>query len=107
MSNININDITWGPPPEPSPPGGKPGANRGSALRDFAAVLRLQPGRWAKYPKLTKAGYSSATFRDMGMPDIECTTRRVYTSPTEYKVATYARCVLTNPTVTADEQANA
>ena len=101
MSNLNINDIAWENPPEPSPPGAKPGANRGSSLRDFAAVLRLQPGKWAKFPKLTKAGYSTSTFKNMGITDIECTTRRVYNSTqTDYKVATYARCV------PAAEQAN-
>lgn len=92
MSNIQINEITWGdPPPSSQRPYGNMGV-RSSKLRDFADVLRLRPGVWARFPGTTKSGYSKTTFETMGIQGLEVTTRVVYIGG-DRRVETYARFV--------------
>lgn len=74
---INITDIEWVAPPERVPFGGKQSLPRTSSIRQFVAALRLRPNQWAKYPKLTKSGYSTSLIKSMGITDVIFTTRRV------------------------------
>lgn len=89
MSNINIADVEWTAPPVPSRPETRFG-KRGSALRDFYALLMMRPGEWAKFPRPTKAGYSTSTFREMGMDHVEVATRVVMVNGQKLR-DTYAR----------------
>lgn len=92
MSNIQINEVTWGdPPPSSQRPYGNMGP-RPSALRNFAELLKLRPGVWARYPGTTKSGYSTSTFVNMGITDVEITTRVVYING-ERRVESYGRYV--------------
>lgn len=92
MSNINISEIKWGEPPVSTAPG-KTGSRPASMVRDFCDLLRLRPGQWAKYPKLTRGGLSTAFLRrEMNITDIEFTTRTEVQADGSKLTATYGRC---------------
>jgi hypothetical protein len=87
MTNLNIADIVWENPPPENARGRKSNSNM---LRDFAAILAMKPGEWARFPKLSKSGYTTSTFRSAGVHNVEATTRVVRIDGKRL-VETYAR----------------